>query len=387
MSEIEFSVMGPENVAGLQPLLDQFEAQHRIKVRVRPLRWDTSWSDLVKVAIYGDGPDISEIGSTWLGDFVAMNALAQFDEAFITSLGRANAFLPTTWQSGQGAVWAIPWFTGARLLFYRRSLLAQANINPAQAFGTATAFDQTLAQLQAAGVSVSWTVPTGHTHTTLLNTASWVWGAGGDFVSPDGKRTLFSEDAARAGLRAYFALGRYLAPSVRHLNGLEPDEQFLHDPQTALTLSGSWLFGAAQKRVGEDLAVALPPGAPFVGGSYFVVWKHSRKQAEALKLIRYLTQTPAQVAYSQQVGLLPARLEAHTHAPYTQPLWQRAIEGVKAGRSFPPTRSWGLMEDRLTTELHHLWQLVLENPAVDLDAALHKRLDPLARRLDLVLGQ
>ena len=390
--ELEFSVMA-DSPSGIQPLLDQFETERQVHVRLRRLTWDTAWSDLVKVGLYGDGPDVSEIGSTWLGDLVAMNALRPFEEQKLAALGEPGDFLPSTWNGGrvvnQPQMWAMPWFTGARLLFYRRDLLERAGVDEQTAFNTAGQFDETLSRLQASGIKVPWTVPTGHTHTTLLNVASWVWGAGGDFVTPDGKRTLFSQPAARAGLRAYLALGRFLAPHVRHLNGLEPDDQFLSDPETALTISGPWLFAAMhQHGLADQVGVALPPGPSFVGGSFLVVWKHTRQTEAALQLIQFLTRTPAQISYPQRLGLLPARLGAWEAPPFSaDPLWQLAIAGLRTGRSFPVTRSWGLMEDRLTRELGSLWTDVLSNPALDLEAAISKRLEPLAMRLDLVLGQ
>ena len=64
----------------------------------------------------------------------------------------------------------------------------------------------------------------------------------------------------------------------------------------------------------------------------------------------------------------------------------RAIRGLKTGRSFPVTRSWGLMEDRLTRELKALWDEVLADPALDIESAIARHLEPLAMRLDLVLG-
>jgi multiple sugar transport system substrate-binding protein len=390
--EIELSIMG-DNAAGIQPLLNQFEAESRIHVRLRPLNWDSAWSDLVKVALYSDGPDVSEIGTTWLGDLVAMNALRPFDERDIAALGGASAFLPSAWQGGrlvgQSQMWAMAWLAGARLLFFRRKLLERAGLDESAAFQTAERLDEAFGRLQSGGVAIPWTVPTGLTHTTLLNVASWVWGAGGDFITPDGKRTLFCEAPARAGFRAYFSLGRLLAPSVRHLTGLEPDEQFLSSSQTAMTISGPWLFREARQRgIADEVGLALPPGASFVGGSFLVIWKHTRKAEAALELARFLTRPAIQSAYAQHVGLLPTRVEALDAPPYsTDPLWQLAITGIRTGRSFPVTRSWGLMEDRLTRELHALWADVLNNPGLDLDAAIAKRLEPLAMRLDLVLGR
>ena len=389
--DLEFSIQAHSGEL-LEPLLSEFEAQQHIRVKLRVLSWDTAWSDLVKVALYSDGPDVSEIGSTWLGDLVAMNAVHAFTPAEIALLGQASHFLPAAWQgchlSGQPEMWAIPWLVGVRLLFYRRSLLQAAGIDEAGAFQNAQQLDETLRRLQDYGTRVPWMVPTGLTHTTLLNVCSWVWGEGGDFISADGKRTLFAEPAARTGISKYYALNRYIPPQVRHLNGLQPDEQFLNDPHTAATLSGPWLFEHLTRDQYADVHVALPPGRPFVGGSHLVMWKHTRQREAALKLIRFLTQLEPQVTYARRIGLLPAKVEALASAPYaTDPWWLVSAAGMQSGRSLPVTRAWGLMEDRLTNELAALWKDILAQPDMDLDAAVARHLEPLAKRLDLVLGQ
>ncbi|MGB8644227.1 MAG: extracellular solute-binding protein [Anaerolineae bacterium] len=389
--EIEFSVMQGSAV-GVRELLDQFEAESGIHVRLRLLDWDSAWSDLMKAALYSDGPDISEIGTTWLGDLSAMNALYALGEKELAALGRGANFLPSAWQSThlvyRTESWAVPWVTGARLIFYRRNLLEKAGVNERLAFQSAAMVNETLKTLQEKGIRVPWTVPTGTTHTTLHDIASWVWGQRGDFVTADGKRTLFSKPEARNGMRAYFSLRRYLAPGVERLNGLEPDAEFINDPEAAVTITGTWLFNQAAPKLGKDLGVALPPGPSFVGGSHLIIWKHSTKHQEAFKLIQFLTQPQAQVQHSQSIGLMPARLDTLISPPFsTQPLWQLAATALRSGRSFPVARSWGLMEDRLTSVFASLWNDILENPDLDLDVALVKRLEPLAQRLDLVLGQ
>jgi hypothetical protein len=68
---------------------------------------------LVKVALYGEGPDVSEIGTTWCASLVAMNALRPFTPGEIASLGRPSAFLPSSWQTGilpgDDQICAVPW--------------------------------------------------------------------------------------------------------------------------------------------------------------------------------------------------------------------------------------------------------------------------------------
>jgi multiple sugar transport system substrate-binding protein len=392
-TEIEFSIMmDGVSTELIQPLLDQFEAETDIHVRMRLLTWDSGWGELIRVALYGDGPDVSEIGTTWLGDLVAMNALHPYRSGDIAAVGGKASFLPSAWEGthllGQPETWAIPWLTGVRLLFYRRSLFRKAGLEEVTVYETAQQLDEALGKLQAANIPVPWTVPTGITHTTLLNSASWVWGAGGDFLSTDARYTVFSQPEARAGLQAYYGLGRFLAPQVQHLNGLEPDNQFLENHDTAMTLSGPWLYLQADDALKEDLGIALPPGELFLGGSHLVLWRHTAHTEAVVRFIRFLTRPEIQTPYCQRVGLLPVKLESLAGAPYaTEPLWQTAIAGLKRARTFPLTRSWGLMEDRLTNVLAAIWADVLKTPDADLEPIITRHLEPLARRLDLVLGQ
>ncbi len=390
-TEIEFSIQAPDADI-IQPLLAEFEAKSHIQVKLRLLTWDAAWSELVKVALYNDGPDISEVGSTWLGDLVAMSALHAFEAGEIAQLGRASRFLPAAWQGCQlperPEVWAIPWLVGARLVFFRRDLLLRTGVDEDEAFASAENFEHTLHLLQDHHVLTPWIVPTMHTHTTLLNAASWVWAAGGDFISPDGKQVLFAQHQAIAGLRNYFALGRYIPLELRQTDALHPDTQFLQHDDTAVTLSGPWLFNFLTEATRDNVGLALPLGAPMLGGSHLVIWKHSRKQDAALKLIRFLTQTEAQVKYAQRIGLLPAVVEALNEGPFTTDrLWRSAVQAVKAGRAMPITPSWGLTEDRLATEFAAVWQAFFDQPTLDLVAVLTRRLEPLARRLNQLVAQ
>jgi multiple sugar transport system substrate-binding protein len=393
--EIEFSVM-PESADQIQPLLDQFEAEHHIHVRLRLLTWDTAWSDLVKVALYRDNLDVSEVGSTWLGDLIGMDALHPFSRQEIQLLDKETAFLPEAWRGGALATdpqqWGIPWLVGTRLLHYRRDLLARAGIDEQTAFQSGAQLPETFKRLQANGVKIPWIIPTRPVTQTILNVFGWIWDAGGDLVTPDGKQTLFSEPAARAGIQAYFALGRYLAREARNLDDGQVHQVFLHNPEAAVTLGTFQLFLIAREQnlseLTSQLGIAPFPGPAYLGGSYLVVWKHSPRAEAALKLIRFLTQTPAQVNYSQCMGLVPVRLEALTHSEFTSdPLWQAAIKAVRQSRSFPAMRSWGIIQDKLVTEFGSLWAEVLTQPDLDLDTTIQRRLEVLAKRLDLSLRQ
>src|SRR5690242_16964814 len=212
--EIEFSIMA-SSAEGLRPLLGQFEAETGAHVNVRLLAWDTAWSTFVRGALYGDGPDLSEIGTTWVGDLVGMNALRPFNAGDLAVIGKRESFFAPAWktatQSGDSRVWAIPWLSGARLVYYRAALLEQAGLDPLQCFASNAALEDGLRRLAGHGVPFRWPIPTWVTHTSPLNIASWVGAAVGDCLSEEGRATRFMEPAALDGLQAYFHLGYYLA--------------------------------------------------------------------------------------------------------------------------------------------------------------------------------
>jgi multiple sugar transport system substrate-binding protein len=221
----------------------------------------------------------------------------------------------------------------------------------------------------------------------LLHIASWVWAAGGDFLSADQKSVRFMEPAALHGMSAYFALSRYLSPEVKGLNGLEPDEKFLADPGAAAVVSGPWLMLDAMKRkLDSGLGMALLPGPSFIGGSSLVVWKNSPNVQAALSLAQYLLQTEPQIEYAGQVGLMPVREDLFAQEPYRSDLfWTMASHGMRIGRSFPFCKSWGLIESRLADGFAAVWRELLKNPAANPVDVLTAQLAPIAAELDTQL--
>lgn len=390
--EVRLSLI-PPRAHVIEPLLEQFEQQESIRVKLTVFTWAEAWNKLVKASLYEHDLDVSEIGSTWVGDLAKMNALRSLAPYEITALGGATAFLPSFWDAGRlGASEhqiATPWLTGARLLYYRRSLLEKAGVDHESAFSSVEAFTQTLHKLRDAGVAVPWLVTTQSNHDTLLNIASWIWAKGGEFLAPNGKKTLFAEPSALAGMTAYFELGRLMPLEFVNLEAIEPNYRFLDDPNIATFISGAWLHEWAKERLTpeqvNDIGVALPPGAPFIGGSYLALWKNAQRNDAVIKLINFLTQTETTVKYGSRVGLLPARIEALAHPTFNDPFWQTSIAGLRAGRTLPTSELWGLVEGRLTQEFGTIWKEIIDQPTTNINDIIVPRIKALARRLDITL--
>lgn len=396
MEEIQFSVMSYDtSVSDLQAVVQEFEAQHRVRVQIQRLNWETSWAEIMKFAADGYGPAVSEVGDTWIASLAKMNVLRPFTASEAAAMDGPAAFLPATWQSGflpdSTGPWGIPWLAETRVIFYRRDLLQAAGVDERTAFQTNAHLEQTLERLQTSGVSVPWVVPTRPTLNTFHHLTSWIWGAGGDFVDEHHRLVTFAEAPARAGVRAYYNLYRFLAPQARQLDSAQAGDLFATG-QAAVTLDGPWLLVGLSSPFAPDalrqVGVASPPGVPCVLASHLVVWKHVDPWHEklAVELVRFLTSKPVQFTCSQQVGLLPVRLDVLANSPFADPPVYSVISCMlKVGRSFPAMRLWGSIEGGLTMAFGNLWAKVLATPDPDLDALIRAELAPLAQRLNIAL--
>jgi multiple sugar transport system substrate-binding protein len=394
MEEIELSVMsyGP-TVEHLQSVLQAFEAQYRVRVKIQPLDWERGWADIIKLALYGHGPVVSEVGSTWVASLASMAVLRPFATREIAELGGSAPFLPALWQAGQTpgdqAVWAIPWLAETRVIFYWRKMLQAVGLEEQTAFQSQAQLEQTLERLRTNSAVIPWVVPTQTTLNTLHQAASWLWGAGGHFLDSARRQVTFHQPAARVGLRDYYRLGRFLSSQAASFSDEQASTLFL-EGQAAITLNGPWLLPPLDSATPfwDDVGLALPPGVPVVSGSHLVLWKHiaPRQEKLAMNLVRFLTSQPVQMLTSQNAGLLPVKVQVLAEPPFTDRLLYPVLrQSLQTGRTFPSMRLWGLIEEKLSAALGQVWAKVLAEPEADLDDILRVELEALALRLNTTL--
>jgi multiple sugar transport system substrate-binding protein len=225
MIQLELSIMAndAELANSLNPLLKVFEERHHIHVNLTAIPWNNGWSEISKYGIYGHGPDVSEIGTTWIGSLAAMQTLKPFTPQQVRAVGGAEAFFDTNWQSGLFAgmsqPFAIPWLGDVLVLYFWKDILEKAGISePQTAFTGHAAFVKTLEKLQESGIPFPLALTTFKQNRNLHEASGWIWGAGGHLLSPDQKQVTFHEPAALNGLRQYFSLHRFMSPETLKLS-------------------------------------------------------------------------------------------------------------------------------------------------------------------------
>lgn len=382
MDQLEFSAIAyDESLPALLQARCPTCVMHR-------MTWDKDWEDLMRIALYRQGPDVSQIAATAVDDFVTMGALRPFRKEEIDAMGGASAFLPSAWRTvhlpGGKQIWAVPWLADVRIIYYWRDMLAGAGIDEDKAFQTPEQVENTLVRLQASGIRTPWAVGVHQPFMTLQTAASWVWGLGGDLFSDDGRHILFDQPKACEGFRAYFELCRYMPEGIRRL---DVANLFVERRIAAMIGAIGWLTQMRNLPSYTDIGLALPPGPAYVGGSNLVIWQHSDRQQEAVELVSFLTSEQMQLDYCQRASHLPVRLDALNGPPFsTDPRLQVLTKAVKTGRTYPTFPKFGLVESKLSDVFINLWNIILDYPAQSLDDLITPYIQALGRRLAVTLG-
>lgn len=395
MVEVEFSVMEgvDSDVKSLLPLLEAFEKQYRIHVNLTSITWAKGWGEIAKFGIFGHGPDVSCIGSTWIGSLASMHALRPFTPHEVRSVGGADAFFESNWRASflpnDPNLWAMPWLGDTIVIYYWKDVLEKAGIKDFEAaFATDAAIVETLKKLQKSGYASPLGISTANLHDPVIlhQAAHWLWNAGGDFINDDGNKVVFNEPASMQGFRNYFSLLPFISPES--LSASITAELFMAG-KAAVHFGGPFLGTVGQHRHpewSERLGIAPVPGIAFVGGSSLVIWQYTRYPAECFELVRFLSSQPTRIPVSTHDQGLPTRRNALDMPSAEENIFHRTfLQSMQTSRSFPCIRLWGSIEDKLIVEISKIWAELFADPDQDLDACLHKHLDPLAQRLNILL--
>src|SRR5690242_735090 len=145
---IEFWYMpygGPEQDAAVKKETEVFHAAHpNITVRPVDVAWNNALTKLGTASTSGQGPDVTQLGTTWVGGFTSLGALRPYTATELAALGGPAAFSPASWTSthllGQSEITAMPWLIDVRALLYRTDVLRRVGLTPRQAFATWDSF-------------------------------------------------------------------------------------------------------------------------------------------------------------------------------------------------------------------------------------------------------
>ncbi len=360
--------------------------------------WDNLWQVLRTAVFQKSGAEIAQVGSTWVSGLLGMQALRPFTVSEVLRIQQAGNFLPVAWNSAEAEddtkkrVWAIPWSSDARVMYYWEDMFEQARIDPEAAFSDPRNFEDTLERLQASGFETPWVACTAREVNTVHHICMWIWQYGGEILSPNGREVRFTEPAALAAIEAYFRLHRFIPDTPEGLTEADVLTLF-QQRKAACILSGTWVVTHAMRADADlfsRLGAALPPAPPYVGGTNLVVMNHlsARHEQSAIDLIVRLSSEEFLAEFAPMAGYdLPVRTELFEKPPFSNhPFIPVLSQALQTGRSIPNLMRWGIVEDELKTAFHKIWMDIKNQPDQALDVIIANQLEPLAVRLKRMLA-
>jgi multiple sugar transport system substrate-binding protein len=397
MSEkLSFSIIG-DVTSELQQLLEEFEQTRDVKLELVHMSWEEAWTQLLTYVLQGKGPDLSHVGSTWVSSLAAMNSLRVFSPREVDTFGGSQVFTTPAWQSatmtGDPRVWSVPWSSFTFLILYRRDHFGSAKIDERQAFDTPGAILDTVRKLSGNGFPSPIVLPSGKPFLDRVHiAASWIWGAGGNYISEDGKRPMLNDPQTREGLKSFFELYRLMSPNDHGLSFDEALERYrTGEISIVIADCGHPAVIAQENPQRVELTGIHPlPGVPFVSGDNLVIWQTTRQYPDrerlALKLVSFLVSRPAQSRFYKSLEQFPVRLdvlnELDCDLKQLAPVLKETFE---TGRGHKPMQLWSRYEQQLGHMLDEVTTEVLDRPDGTVDSILESHLSQLQHRFSLMM--
>ena len=316
---LRFWAMGREGEV-VEELVRDFTRETGIRVEVQQIPWSAAHEKLLTSFVGQSTPDVAQLGNTWVSEFTALHALEPLDARVAASPGVPHAdYFPGIWDTNviDGVLRGVPWYVDTRALFYRRDLLKRAGYDSIP--GTWAGWHAAMRDVQRlAGPgryaiflpANQWNVP------VILGLQR-----GATLLGDHNTRGAFSDTAFRAAFEFYASLYRdRLAPPLTNNEIANLYTEFAH-ATFSMYVSGPWDMGEFARRLPPDLAdsweTAPLPGPDgeasrlsLAGGSSLVIFHRSQRQADAWKLIEFLSRPEQQARFYLACGDLPARRTA-----------------------------------------------------------------------------
>jgi multiple sugar transport system substrate-binding protein len=336
---IEVWGMGAEGEA-LGTLADMFMDEYPdVTVTVTPVAWDVAHDRLITSVAGGQMPDVTQLGTTWMGEFALLDALDPTPETI-----EPGSFYEGAWDTTEveGTSYGVPWYVETRLLYYRTDLAEEAGWTEPPADWDE--LKQMAADLQEAGSQngISLGLGLGSWQTYL----PFAWSNGAEVLDDNNEFTL--DDPANAEALEYYASFFDEGLTEAQPEGFDITPAFVQGT-FPMFFSGPWHMALIEDTGGAEIegkwTVAPMPqrdsATSFVGGSNLVVSQDTENRDAAWAFVEFLSRPDVQSTWYQEVGALPAVQEAWESGELAEDEHLAMFgEQLNDAKAPPPIPSW-----------------------------------------------
>jgi len=402
---------GPQPVPDMEKTLAPFTAKTGIKVKVELVGWDVQFDRIRNAAVSGEGPDVTQAGTTQVPFFAALGGFENLNSR-VKDIGGQPAYPEGVWNTtkiaGQDGVFAAPWFTEARAIYYRKDVLEKAGVDPATAFKDWDSFRATLQAIKDKVPTVDgkniepFGQPGKKAFDLVHHVMPFVWDAGGAELSDDLKKSTINSPEAQQGVEYFAGLLKdgLMDKSQLERDGTQVESQF-KGGKIATWIGGPWTLQSASRTddknwvqaARDNVGIAPMPQGPqsqaftFVGGSNLMMFKSSKNKDAAWELVKFLSQDQVQTDYANLMGMFPARKEAQSKVGEQDDNHKQFFAAIQQGRTYAPIPQWGQIENAYKTRFGNILDSAAGQGKPYSSAVVKSELDAAAKEADTLLAQ
>jgi multiple sugar transport system substrate-binding protein len=396
----------PKPKEDLQQMVEPFTAKTGVKVDVQEVGWDVQFDRIRNAAVSGEGPDITQAGTTQVPFFAALGGFTDLSDR-VEDIGGKSAYAEGIWNTtqvaGQEGTWAIPWFTEARSIYYRKDVLEKAGVDPATAFKGLDSFKATLQAIKDKVPDIKpFGAPGKKAYDLVHQVMPFVWDNGGAELSGDATKSTINSAEAQQGVEfmADLITAGLFDKSQLERDGTQVENQF-KGGRLAVWIGGPWVLGSIGRAEDDtwsdearaNVGVAPMPTGPggkaftFVGGSDLMILKSSKHPNEAWALLKFLSEDQTQKDYAQLLGMFPSRLEPQQQVGGSSENHEAFFQAIQSGRTYAPIPQWGQIENAYKTRFGNILDSAAGVGAGYSEATVKSQLDAAAKEADGLLAQ
>ncbi|HYH90844.1 MAG TPA: extracellular solute-binding protein [Solirubrobacteraceae bacterium] len=399
---------GPKPKEDMDALVKPFEDKNGVNVDVEVVGWDVQFDRIRNAAISGEGPDITQAGTTQVPFFAALGGFEDISKR-TEDVGGEAAYPKGVWQTtqvvGRDGAWALPWFTEARAIYYRKDVLKEAGVDEATAFTDWDAFRATLEKVQQVeemnGKPIEpFGSPGKKAFDLVHHVMPFVWDAGGAELTDDNKKSAIASQESETGVKFMADLlsdGLYDKSQLER-DGTQVENQF-KGGRLAVWMGGPWVLGSVKRSDDENwvpaarknVGIAPMPTGPvgegftFVGGSNLMMFKSSKNKEAAWALMKFLSQDQIQADYAAKQGMFPSRIEPQKTAGETDANYGGFFKAIQQGRTYAPIPQWGPIEQAYKARFANILEQAGGGSISDAD--IQKELQGAEKEANALLAQ
>ncbi|PLR77044.1 ABC transporter substrate-binding protein [Bacillus sp. V3-13] len=302
-----------EEAKSLPKIADQFEKENPdIEVKVQAIPWDQAHNKLLTAVASKKGPDVLQMGTSWIPEFASAGALLDLTP----HLEEYPEFAADNFYEGsiettkfEDKVVGVPWYVDTRVLYYRKDLLEEAGYSEAP---------KTWDELRAAAKKLSERGDNkyGISIDAKEQSLAFMFARQNGSQLIDGNKPLFNEAPFVESveyLNGFFEDGSAPVDDI----GLDIIQAFKGDGILPMFISGPWMVklinDQAPELEGKWATAVLPAkenNTSMLGGSDLSVFEYTKNKDASLKFLAYMSKPETQVKWLEITNSLPANKEA-----------------------------------------------------------------------------